>query len=155
GFTPQQRRALEATADQARPEDLAKVVGDDVVYDRAKRNDHGFYPWGKADLGDRFLGSLSANAFLYDFTGERKFLDKGTAMLRAGADLYPKLRTQYQQQDVVEISNGIFATGTLRLGWATGSMRSPYQLQRHGMFNDFDLLATDMDAKDRQRILAD
>ena len=44
---------------------------------------------------------------------------------------------------------------TLRLGWATGSMRPPYFFQRHGMFNDFDLLAADMDAKDRQQIIDD
>ena len=76
-------------------------------------------------------------------------------MLRAAAEHFPKLRDQWQQQDVIEISNGILSIGTLRLGWATGSMRSPYFYQRHGMFNDFDLLAADMDAKDRQRIIQD
>ena len=41
--------ALEAAAEQARPEDLAQAVGNDVVFSRQKRNDLGLYPWGKAD----------------------------------------------------------------------------------------------------------
>lgn len=155
GFVPQQRQTAEKAAEQVRPEDLAPIVGNDVVFSRQKRNDLGFYPWGKGDNSERYLNGLTGAAFLYDFTGDRKYLVKGTALLRAAAEHFPKLRDQWQQQDVIEISNGILAVGTLRLGWATGSMRAPYFFQRHGMFNDFDLLAADMEARERQRILQD
>lgn len=118
----------------------------------------GFYAPQAPDSGKaavRYSEGLTACAWLYDATGNRKFLDKGTALLLKAADMFPDMAAQWKQTRYSPISCGVFAPNVLYLGWATGSMRAPYHSARHGIFNDFDLLAADMPAADRERIIAD
>ena len=154
GFGRSRERARRA-ADVVRPEDFAAAVGGAVGSGRGDRRGRGLYPWGKNEPAQRYLDGLTAAAFLYDFTGDRNHLSKGTDLLRAAAEEFPKLRMEWEQAEFIQISHGVISMNTLRLGWATGSMRSPYVYQRHGMFNDFDLLAAGMDEKSRRRIIRD
>lgn len=152
GFERRRKQAEELAA-AVQPSDLEAAVGDAIESTRAGRRGKGFFPWGKNEAAVRFREGLTACAFLYDATGDKKYLHKGTALLTALADKFPEMQAKWDAEDVIQISHGVFATNTLRLGWATGSMRSPYVYQRHGMFNDFDLLAADMPVEARQHIL--
>lgn len=148
--------AARAAADAASPDDLNLALGGPLGTSEAHE---GFYPWAKKPdwvaAQQRFLQGLTACAFLYDRTGEHAYLTKGTAMLVRAAELFGPRQEQWRKWAHSPISHGIFAEGTLRLGWAVGGMRPAYSYDRHGMFNDFDLLAPGMDAATRERIIRD
>jgi hypothetical protein len=120
---------------------------------------YGFWFDGKPNerqqADSRFREGLTACAFLYDFTGEQRYLDKGTKLLLRAAERFPERANAWRQIPWSPISHGIFSANTLRTGWATGSMRWPYAYERHGMFNDFDLLARDMEPAAREKIIRD
>ena len=145
--------AARRIAEQTDPADLRKALGGPIGWTRDSRAGQGLYTWGGNSAGSRFVDGLTACAFLYDFTGEQQYLHKGTAMLRAAAEVWPGHCRQWVRQPVIQISHGVFAPNTLRLGWGTGGMRSPYAYKRHGMFNDFDLLAPGMSPDDRRAII--
>jgi len=152
GFSARNREQAERLAEAARPEDLQECMGEGIDHAQKGVWRVGLYA-DKNEASKRYSEGLTAAAFLYDLTGDRKYLDKGTALLKAAADAFPKHLSRWQQDRATVISHGILAFNTLRLGWATGSMRSPYAMQRHGMFNDFDLLAPGMDPQTRRHIL--
>ena len=158
GLNPRLRDAMAAVADAARPEDLDAALDGPLDPDFTTRQ-KGFYGWGGSKqayirAGSRYLNGLTACAFLYDRTSERKYLDKGTALLLRAARLWPVRHRQWAEMPAAPISHGIFSRACLCLGWATGgTMRSPYHYHRHGMFNDFDLLAADMDPAARRQII--
>lgn len=148
--------AAHKAAEEASPDDLNVAIGGPLGTPEAHE---GFYPWAKkpdwvAAVG-RYLNGVTACAFLYHQTGEKQYLDKGTAMLLRAAELYGPRQVQWRKWPHSPISHGIFADGTLRLGWATGGMRPAYSYDRHGLFNDFDLLAPGMDAAEREKIIRD
>jgi hypothetical protein len=153
GFNERVREQAVERAAAAQPGDLMQGTGKKPAPDGKEQRNAGFYPWGKDEQAQRFLDGLTAAAFLYDRSGKREHLDKGTALLKEAAEWFPRLQQQWAEQRVALIGHGIFSINTLRLGWATGSMRSPYVYDKHGMFNDFDLLAADMDPNDRRRII--
>ena len=153
GFNEKQARTA---ADAAGPDDLNTALGDALATSWDRRR--GFNYWGGASAawhraGGRYLHGLTACAFLYDKTGETRYLDQGVAMLKRAAELWPRWQQQWQQTPYQPISHGIFSPNVLSLGWSTGSMRSAYSFSRHGIFNDFDLLAPGMDAPTRRTIL--
>lgn len=151
GFQDRHRGAADQLAEAVRPRDLQDSVGNGLEIRRGV----GLYAWGDNEPGQRYIGGLTAAAFLYDFTRDAKYLDKGTALLRAAANHFPRMKEKWEREEVTTISHGLFAVNTLRLGWSTGGMRPPYLYQRHGMFNDFDLLAAGMNSQDRQQIIDD
>lgn len=143
-----------AEAEEASPDDLNLSQGGPLGTSEAHE---GLYPWAKkpdwASAGQRYLAGTTACAFLYNQTGEKKYLDKGTALLLRAAELYGPRQEQWRKQPYSMISHGVFAQGTLRSGWAMGGMRPAYAYDRHGLFNDFDLLAPGMNAATREKMI--
>jgi hypothetical protein len=119
GFQQRHQDAAIELATAARPQDLHDSVGDRIV----SASGVGLYAWRGNEPGQRYVDGLTAAAFLYDATGDKKCLDRGTALLLAAADRFGPLREEWAQQRVIPISHGIFAVNTLRLGWATGTIR--------------------------------
>jgi hypothetical protein len=155
-FTERNRARAIKAAEEATPEDLDRSLGDSL---ELSNPGYGFWFDGKPNerqqADSRFREGLAACAFLYDFTGEKRYLEKGTQLLLKAAELFPKRADSWRQVPGSPISHGIFSTNTLRTGWATGSMRWPYAYERHGMFNDFDLFAREMDPAARRKIIHD
>lgn len=151
GYRERNRGAAIQLAEAVRPRDLQDCVGNGLEIRRGV----GLYAWGDNEPGQRYIAGLTAAAFLHDFTRDAKYLDKGTALLKAAADHFPRMREKWEQEEMTTISHGLFAVNTLRLGWSTGGMRPPYLYQRHGMFNDFDLMAAEMQSQDRRQIIDD
>lgn len=161
GMRDRERQAALAVAEEVKPEDLEVGVGsiEESAWNHAMHGKRGLYPWGKEGAPiaaqGRYLNGSTACAFLYDLTGEKKYLEKGTALLVRAAECFPRMHRAWAVQEYAMISDGCISQNTLRLGWATGSMRAPYVFDRHGLFNDFDLLAKDMDSAARKKIVAD
>lgn len=142
-------------AEEVSADDLTFAMGDQLAPFDAS---YGFVYVDKPKLdrqvaGVRFRNGLTACAFLYDFTGEKRYLEKGTQLLLRAAELFPKRLEEWRKTPYGPISQGIFAWTVLRTGWATGSIRWPYAFEHHGMFNDFDLMARDMDPTARATII--
>lgn len=160
GFDAAARKRAEAAAEAASPDDLDRVLEAPMqrsfAIDQGTRTFwyHAADPPVKAFTW-RYLDGLSACAFLYDATGDRRYLDKGTAMLLRAAQLFQRDLGAWRKFPVIVGSHGILGGNTLALGWATGGYSAPFTLYRHGMFNDFDLLARDMDPRARETILRD
>jgi hypothetical protein len=153
-FNARTRENAVKLAEQVSPDDLTLALGDQFApFD----SNYGFTFNDKEKQlpGLRFREGLTACAFLYDFTGEKRYLEKGSQLLLRAAELFPKRLEDWRKTPYGPISQGIFAWNLLRTGWATGSMRWPYAYERHGMFNDFDLLARDMDPMARAKIIGD
>jgi hypothetical protein len=155
---PKSLEAARDAAEAADPGDLDKAL--DGPLDVSWQRRRGFNYWGSSQeawhqAGWRYLRGLTACAFLYDLTGDKQYLKKGTAMLLRAAARWPKRHRQWSAVRHAPISHGIFSKNTLSLGWSTGSMRPAYSYQRHGMFNDFDLLAADMDPEARRKVVTD
>ena len=143
-------------ADAVRPEDLEECLDTPIQPDEYARR--GFAYSGSSKQGTagwKYMKGLTACAFLYDETGEKKYLEKGVALLLKAAELFPRDWQKWRQAPIAVQGHGIFTANTLALGWSTGSMGPPYSLRRHGLFNDFDLFAADMGASDRQKIIDD
>lgn len=156
GFNARTRAQAVKIAAEVSPDDLAVALGPKLQPFEPR---YGFVFNAKKDesgaAGSRFREGLTACAFLYDTTGEKTYLEKGTQLLLAAARLFPERLEEWRNTPYAPISQGIFAWNLLRTGWAVGSMRWPYHYQRHGMFNDFDLLARDMDPAARRTITHD
>lgn len=145
-----------AAAAAVTPDDLNAALGGPLGTPEAHE---GFYPWAKkpdwVEAVSRYLTGTTACAFLYDESGEKQYLEKGTALLVRAAELYGPRQEQWRRLPYSPISHGVLAEGVLRLGWATGGMRPAYSYDRHGLFNDFDLLAPGLDATTRKKIIRD
>ena len=160
GFDEAAKKRAEALAEAVSPDDLTKVLEVPMTHsptvDMGKR---GFWFHApnlpiKATTW-RYLDGLTACAFLYDTTGDKKYLEKGTALLLRAAELFQRDLEVWRKLPVTTGSHGIFEGTTLGLGWATGGFCAPFSMRMHGMFNDFDLLAHDMDPAARKKILRD
>ncbi len=150
-------RFNEATARQAAeaagPDDLNTILGGPLGTADYRE---GLYPGPEARLGSRRRAvpqwrdslrlSLRPNR-------REKYLDQGTAMLLRAAELFGPRQEEWRRLPYSPISHGIFADVSLRLGWSTGGMRPAYSYDRHGLFNDFDLLAPGMDPATREKII--
>lgn len=159
-FPAAMRARAEALAAAANPDDLDAWLGKPAP-DRFQS------PWrpGKNDAEDevykRYLHSVSACAWLYDLTGEKKYLEKGTALLLRFAERFSALRKRWAAEEMAIISDGIVDTYTLALGWNVGGHWAPYQFpparytHGDGLINNFDLLAADMDPAARETIIND
>ncbi|MFM9058881.1 MAG: hypothetical protein ACKOSQ_07150 [Planctomycetaceae bacterium] len=160
GFDAAARKRAEAAAAAASPDNLDRLLEAPMqrsfAFDQATRTFwyHAGDPPVKA-LTWRYLDGLSACAFLYDATGDSRYLDKGTAMLLRAAQLFQRDLAAWRKFPVIVGSHGILGGNTLALGWATGGFSAPFTLYRHGMFNDLDQLARDMDPRARETILRD
>jgi len=155
-FEENVRKTAAKAAEAASPDHLDAWLGQ-LAPDRFQQ------PWRRGKLDDeagnlgKFVHGVSACAFLYDFTGERKYLDKGTAMLLRAAERFPALWKRWSEEEIALVGDGIIRTNTLGLGWMTGGDWPPYEFPRRGgqMFNDFDLLAAHMEPAARERIVRD
>ncbi len=163
GFTEATRKRAEELAAEVTPDDFDAWLGE-IGPDRFRQ------PWDRSKLDGqdrrnksfyRFLHGLSSCAWLYDLTGERAYLDKGTALLLRAAERFPELRRQWAATDVALISDGILCIYCLSLGWQVGGHWSPYEFPllaydySDGMVHNFDLLAADMDPAARETIIRD
>jgi len=159
GFDPGRAQDLaeaKRQADASGPADLDAAL--DAPLSTRRQEIRGFNYWGSNDdgwraAGWRYLTGVTACAFLYDYTGEKAYHKKGTAMLLRAAELFVPRREEWRKLPCAVISHGIFSVNTLSLGWSTGGMRPPYLYEKHGLFNAFDLLAADMDEASRRKII--
>ncbi len=138
---------------EARPADLDAILDEGVVLPWKEGRPKGFYAWKDVPLAAEYMEALTSLAFRYDSTGDPEALERGTALLLGLAERFLPRRDHWAALPAAEISHGIISRNTLRLGWATGGMRSPYHFERHGMFNDFDLLAPGMAPDARRKVL--
>lgn len=134
----------------------------------------GIYRYGQdgADEGVApFRRALIAAAYLYDFTGERKYLDIASTLLAALPDIWAKHYVRWQARPFREVGSGIITRWgdghhyTLSLGWRLGgTQRSPYQYSydhnsRGGSMSSilyaFDMLAPHLDADIQKRFIHD
>lgn len=160
GFDDNARKKAEAAAETVSPDDLNKVLEYPMARSWVLESDKRtfWYHAGNPPVKEytwRYLDGLTACAFLYDTTGDRKYLDKGTALLLRAAELWQRDYEVWRKFPVIVGSHGILGGNTLALGWATGGFGTVYGMARHGMFNDFDLLAKDMESAAREKILRD
>lgn len=154
GLDDRHRLGILKQAEAVRPEDLEECLSTSIQPDEYVRRGFGYAgSTGQSDAGWRYMKGLTACAFLYDDTGEKKYLDKGVALLLKAAEMFPADWQKWKQAPLAVQGHGIFAPNTLSLGWSTGSMNLPYHHNRHGMFNDFDLLAADMEPQSRKKII--
>lgn len=155
-FNANARQEAMRLAESVSPEDLVDMLDGPLKLNQNRGfnySGNNKAPWDLAQ--QRYRDGLTACAFLYDITGQRQYLDKGTQLLLKAAELFPARQAEWKAIAHSPISHGVFCGNTLSLGWATGSMRWPYSYARHGIFNDFDLLARDMDPQARRKILRD
>jgi len=154
GLSDRYRPGLIKQAETVRVEDLDECLNTSIQPDEYARRGFGYAgSTTQSSAGWRFMKGLTACAFLYDDTGEKKYLEKGVALLLRAAEKFPPDWQKWKQAPIAVQGHGIFAPNTLSLGWSTGSMSLPYHHNRHGMFNDFDLLAADMEPEDRKKII--
>lgn len=155
-FTAKNRAAALVAAQEVSADDLSIAMGDPYTpFDPTYGFGFGSSKHERALASGRYRVGLTACAFLYDFTLDKQFLEKGTQLLLKAAELFPKRLDDWRTTPYSPISQGIFAMNLLQTGWALGSMRWPYAYDRHGIFNDFDLLARDMDPAARAKIIRD
>jgi len=160
GFSEATRKQAEELAAAVTPDRLDAWLGE-IGPDRFRQ------PWRPGKLEDEgknlntFMHGIAACAWLYDLTGERVYLDKGTALLLHAAKRFSQLRRQWADTDVALISDGIIDTYCLALGWNFGGHWAPYSFpplhygHSDGIVQNFDLLAADMDPAARETIVQD
>ncbi|GMV81256.1 MAG: hypothetical protein AMXMBFR7_24400 [Planctomycetota bacterium] len=149
GITDKTIERFKVLAAEAKPQDLDLLLTSPAGLQPA---DNAKGP--AAEARTRWESGLTACAWLYEATGEKQYLEKGTAMLLRAADLAPKLIAEWRAQPIRRISQGIFTANTLGMGFRiAGTQRPPYLEENHGVINDFDLLAKDMDPEARLKIV--
>lgn len=158
-FPEAMRKRAEALAEAANPDDLDAWLRPASAPDRFQQ------PWQAVKNGadeeayKRYLQGTAACAWLYDFTGDKKYLEKGTALLLRAAERFSSLRGRWQAEDETLISDGIISVYTLSAGWDIGGHWAPYEFppaaytHGDGLLNNFDLLAADMDPAAREKIV--
>ncbi|MCZ7645252.1 MAG: hypothetical protein M5U26_08210 [Planctomycetota bacterium] len=152
GLTEKSVEALKKLADDAKPEDLDLLLTDPSGL---QGGDSSKGTPANAAL-QRWESGLTGCAWLYEATGERAYLEKGTALLLRAAELAPALFKAWKDQPIRRISAGVFTQNTLGMGFRiAGTQRPPYLAENHGITQDFDLLARDMNPEARAKILRD
>lgn len=118
----------------------------------------------------QFRKTLTAAAYLYDFTGEEKYKQIATTLLEALPRIWQKWYEEYEKDTVREISAGIVSRWgernhyVLGLGWLVmGTMRSPYLYRKGGgnghagsvssLAYAFDIMASSLTPEERDDIL--
>jgi hypothetical protein len=150
-FPAEGRKVAQELAESASPADLDQAPPDKPVLD--------------AEAATRYKQGLSSAAFLYDYTGDKKYLAKATELLLRLAELYPKKQAEWAKKPVRRISDGIVTGNTLGFGFTVGGTQRPPYLYSlggnsrcgvmHGVMNNFDLVSADMPADARQKIIQD
>jgi len=107
--------------------------------------------------------ALASAAYLYDFTGERKYLDIASALLDALPKLWAERYAQWRQTPVRRIGDGIVTMNILSLSWNMfGTRRPPYLYGSSGgevggalsgLAGAFDLLTPALDPALRIRFI--
>jgi len=111
-----------------------------------------------------YMATLVSAAYLYDHTGEEKYLAVARELLGALPDVWQAEQAKWRKQPVRAISSGIICHATLSLGWRIGgTQRSPYNYGGCGG-NDaaggmggigyvFDFLAPHLDEAFRRKFI--
>ncbi len=118
------------------------------------------------NVGGRYLAGVTSAAYLYDFTGQKKYLEKASQLLLEAAELWPKAQREYEAREFRLMSEGLFCDNTLHLGFKiAGTTRPPYYYggtrgnaalgSGSGVINAFDLVAADLEPKARRKIIDD
>ncbi len=140
----------------------------------AKAMEKGIYQYKEGEASRevaRFQQTLISAAYLFDFTGERKYLDVASQLLAALPDIWARHYAAWQARPFREVGSGIITKWgdghhyTLSLGWRLGgTQRSPYQYSydhnsRGGSMSSilyaFDMLAPHLEADTRKRFIHD
>ncbi|MFP4027305.1 MAG: hypothetical protein ACLFWL_05895 [Candidatus Brocadiia bacterium] len=131
---------------------------------------HGLYQYGKDRHNvTQFRKTFIASAWLYDLTGDQKYLSTATSLAKALPDIWEKWYEQYQSKSVRVISNGVVTRWndgnhyTLSLGWLVmGTQRSPYYYGTSGngaggsmsaLAYAFDIISPKLKRDQRQEII--
>lgn len=139
----------------------------DQVIANAKEN--GIYNYNESRDDATYRKTLIAASYLYDLTGEKKFLEKSRTLLRALPEIWEEFYAPYESKQKRLISSGIVARWnerahfTLGLGWRLmGAQRPPYQYGTAGnnargsmssIFYAFDMIAQELDQDEREEII--
>jgi hypothetical protein len=118
---------------------------------------------GVGDGGKPFDRALISAAYLYNFTGDEKYLNIAERLLAALPKIWAKHYAEYERDPVRLISRGVVCSNTLRLGWRVGgTQRSPYQYGTggnavHGTMSSFayafDMVAPKLDPGVRKSVI--
>ena len=110
-----------------------------------------------------FHQALIASAYLYHFTGEKKYFETAKKLLGALPDFWKKCYKEWSGEPVRLISHGVMEGNTLSLGWRIGgTQRPPYQYSwggnaRAGVVSSsayaFDMLAPELDEGLKKRFI--
>ena len=144
--------------DRAAAERAAGALTMDAV--EAAFNDRGVEKAGVLNSG------VSSAAFLYDLTGDRKYLRKVHDVLVRMAELYSRKHRELYSKPIQCNSHGVLARNVLQFCFKFGgTQRPPYYYggtrgnaangRMHGLMNAFDLVAADLDDRDRRKIIDD
>ena len=124
----------------------------------------------RAILEEKLLGGagalkqgLSSAAFLYDYTGDKTYLEQCKRILLLLTEIYAKKQEEWRKQDVRRISAGIITGNTLGVGFQVGGTQRPPYIYSYngnsrggvmsGVMNNFDLVSADLDQETRDRII--
>ncbi|MEQ8787931.1 MAG: hypothetical protein RIC55_16615 [Pirellulaceae bacterium] len=116
------------------------------------------------DLGGEWLQAVASSAYLYDFTGDERYLKQCRELLLGAAETWAKVQQDYDRREFRLMSEGLFCENTLHLGFKiAGTTRPPYDYggtkgnaalgSKSGTINAFDLVAADLDPEEREKII--
>ena len=114
--------------------------------------------------GSPFASAIVSAAYLYQFTGDKKYLDVAAKLFGALPEIWKTHLAVYESMPVRMIGSGIVSPNTLSLGWRVGgTQRSPYFYNDNGnakagtcssIYYAFDMIATELDPQLRQKVIA-
>ena len=118
---------------------------------------------GRLEAGGVYKQGLSSAAYLYDYTGERKYLKQCEELLMLMPDLFARNHAEWAKEPVRRISDGIVTGNTLGVGFQVGGTQRPpyiYSLNGNsrggvmsGVMNNFDLVSADLDEAIREKFI--
>ncbi|MBR9703881.1 hypothetical protein GOV12_00580 [Candidatus Pacearchaeota archaeon] len=118
---------------------------------------------GLGDGGAPYNRALIASAYLYNLTGEQKFLNIASELMNALPDIWDTQYDLWENDPNHLVSHGIVAINTLRQGWRiAGTQRSPYQYDYDANANggtdsaimySFDMIASELSEEVKSRVI--
>lgn len=155
--------------DEQTARNIATSGSPETLIETAKQK--GIYNYDESIHVAGYRKTLVAAAYMYDRTGQEKFLRIAETLIDGAAEIWSAQYRKYQNQTHRVVSDGIIVEWkdqwhyTLGLGWRLmGTQRSPYQYSRDANSSDgsmssifyaFDIVAPDLDAEIRNEFVRD
>jgi len=145
-FDEKRKQMAEALAAKADPEQLWPAIEK-----------------GRLEAGGAYKQGLSSAAFLYDYTGEKKYLKQCEELLMLMPKLFAVKRAEWSAKPVRRVSAGLVTGNTLGVGFQVGgTQRPPYIYSFNGnsrggvmsgVMNNFDLVSADLTRTAREKFI--